>query len=127
IIYTLHLFDLLLGVLVVVVVVVEKYPDITGDETRYSYDYRKYTRKEIETICDGMKTSALYKPDAMVKIERQLGEGVFRKTPNREWMHHAPSSPTTTAAAAAAKKKTATAATTKGDKATTTTSTTVKA
>ncbi|KAF4711878.1 La ribonucleoprotein domain member 4B, partial [Perkinsus olseni] len=99
----------------------EKYPDITGDETKYSYDYRKYTRKEIEAICDGMKASALYKPDAMVKIERQLGEGVFRKTPNREWFH-APSSPTTTAAAA---KKTATAS--KGDKATATTSTTVKA
>ncbi|KAF4745446.1 La ribonucleoprotein domain member 4B, partial [Perkinsus olseni] len=60
--------------------------DLAGDETKYNYDFRKYTKSEIQKICDAMPAEAVYKPEGMVKAEKQVGEGLIRDTPNREWI-----------------------------------------
>ncbi|KAF4676099.1 La ribonucleoprotein domain member 4B [Perkinsus chesapeaki] len=60
--------------------------EFAGDETKYKYDYRKYTKEEIESICESMPAEAVYKPEGMVKAEKQVGEGLIRDKPNREWI-----------------------------------------
>ncbi|EER05644.1 hypothetical protein Pmar_PMAR011672 [Perkinsus marinus ATCC 50983] len=60
--------------------------DLAGDETKYKYEYRKYTKNEIQHLCEGMPAEALYKPEGMVKAEKEVGEGLIRDTPNREWI-----------------------------------------
>lgn len=42
--------------------------DLAGDETKYKYEYRKYTKNEIQHLCEGMPAEALYKPEGMVKV-----------------------------------------------------------